>query len=519
MRLDDDLKYFEEPEFREILAQYEAAREKGSSIYMDAVDLTDVAEYYSMVCHDEERAAEAIDLALQLHPDAVDPQVFKARKMMIEGSVETAQKMCDLIDDQQNREVIFLRAELMIRRGQKDEALQYLLAMADEQEEDLDYFYYDSAYIFMDYDEFDIVLELAQKLEKIAPSWFKFWELKADALLTKEKHAEALPYIERMLDVDPFYVEAWNWSCEAYSSMAQYDKAIESADYALAVEPQNERALQLKAWALLQQENYEAAHALYLQLQRMSPQCEQHYYYDSFCLFDMADLPGALEKVKKAQEFYDGTSGDQQGILEHHAHILSELHDVDGALGLIDVAERMFAHHPENETDFDLLRARVYAENKRPLDAYYCLDAMLARPNVSLSWVYFNGGRIFLDEGYVEAALHLFSLFWRVNDDPAVKADVCACIAACYYDLQQDLNALAFLKEAIRLQASNLQEFFGQVLPEGTPASEYYDYLFYQVYQRWPDGTEKLPSVEDLIDKACEVPTNEASTDEMELPF
>ena len=64
MRIDDDLKYFEEPEFKDILARYESARESGTNFYMGADELTDVAEYYSMVMHDEDRANEAIELAL-----------------------------------------------------------------------------------------------------------------------------------------------------------------------------------------------------------------------------------------------------------------------------------------------------------------------------------------------------------------------------------------------------------------------------------------------------------------------
>ena len=115
MRLDDDLKYFESEEFKALLETYESAHEAGSQAYMEADELTDIAEYYSMACHDDDRADEAISLALQLHPDAVDPQVFKARQAMLAGEIGTAEQMCNAIEDQQHREVYFLRAELLIR--------------------------------------------------------------------------------------------------------------------------------------------------------------------------------------------------------------------------------------------------------------------------------------------------------------------------------------------------------------------------------------------------------------------
>ncbi len=56
MRLDDDLKYFEEPGFKKILERYEQARAAGQNVYMDAEDLTDVAEYYALVLQDNEQA-------------------------------------------------------------------------------------------------------------------------------------------------------------------------------------------------------------------------------------------------------------------------------------------------------------------------------------------------------------------------------------------------------------------------------------------------------------------------------
>ena len=60
MRLDDDLKYFETPEFKDILERYETAHRAGLGIYMEADELTDVAEYYAMVKNNEGLADEVV---------------------------------------------------------------------------------------------------------------------------------------------------------------------------------------------------------------------------------------------------------------------------------------------------------------------------------------------------------------------------------------------------------------------------------------------------------------------------
>ena len=512
MRQDDDLSYFESSDFKEILAKYESSKENRSALYMDADDLTDVAEYYAMVCHDDERAAEAIDLALQLHPDAVDPQIFRARKRMLDGDIETAQLICDAIEDQQHREVIFLRAELLIRQQRNVEALDYLWDEAGNIDEDLDYFYYDSAYIFIDYDDYDSAQQLTEELEKVAPKWFKTWQVRADVLLAQEKYEAALSYIERTLDVDPFYVEAWNWSSEAYCGIMQFDKAVESCDYALAVEPQDERALQLKAWALMQQGNSEEAHVLYQQLQRINPTFELNYLYDSFCLYDQGNLTEALQQVEKADELSEGMSTEQQAIWEHHAHLLSEMHDTEHALQLLDQAEDQFGQSSE-QIDYIFMRARVYAENDRPAQAVEYMDQCVRKYPLDLPFVYYQGGQIFYDTGYFPLAYEYFQNVlkepWTQSADAATNpeapdivseeqlhANTWAYLAACCYEMREYEESVEAMRKAVQLRAINLQELFGQILPEATPLSDYVDYYYYHLYGTWPDDSKGADDIE-----------------------
>jgi len=507
MRQDDDLSYFESSEFKEILSKYEASRENRSAIYMDADELTDVAEYYAMVCHDDEAAAEVIDLALQLHPDAVDPQIFRARKRMLDGDTETAQLICDAIDDQQHREVIFLRAELLIRQQRNDEAMRYLLDMADSVDEDLDYFYYDSAYIFIDYEDYSSAQELADVLEQMAPKWFKTWQVRADILLAQEDYEQAISYIERLLDIDPFYVEAWNWRCEAYCGLMQFEKAVESCDYALAVDPQDERALQLKAWVLMQQGNSDEAHELYQQLEVMNPAYELNYLYDSFCMYDKGEIHEALRLVEQAEELSGGMSTEQQAIMEHHAHILSELHDVEGSLQLLEQAEQQFGQSGD-QTDYQFLKARVYAENNQPQQAVAVLTQCARQYPSDLPFIYYQGGQILFDTGYFQLAQDYFRLVLSTPFTAPVSMDTDAdtspdfvseqqlhantwtYLAACSYELQEYEASLDEMKKAVQLKATNLMELFGQILPVGTPLTDFLDYYYYHLYGTWPtDGS------------------------------
>jgi len=484
MRLDDDLKYFESEEFKAILTAYEAQRDAGSQPYMDSDELTDIAEYYSMVLHDEERAEAAIALALQLHPDAVDPQVYRARQFMQAGELEIAEELCNAIEDQEHREVLFLRAELLIRQEHVEEAATILLQTSYNINEDSDYFLYDSAYIFVDYHIYEQALVFANHLEQMAPDWYKTWQVMADIQLGLNNYNIALKYIERMLDVDPFSTEAWNWRAEAYCELGQYSEALNSTEYALAVDTQNERAVQLKAWVLLQQERYPEALQLYEKLIEWNPDNEQNWLYASYCLLDEDRVEEALAAIEKAETLAEGMSPEQAVIYEQHAQILSRRGDVKGALENLDKAQNFF--QPDAEVlDLDLLRARVEAENNQPDLALAFIEKAYHHHEDEKLVVYFQGALTLFECGYYDLAQKMLLELLEHDTLPRHQADYYAYLAYCTMMLKQSEQTLDYLQRAMPLGEEKLRELFSEEFPNVQPA-EYYDYYYYRINGHWP---------------------------------
>lgn len=486
MRLDDDLKYFEEPEFKRVLAEYEAARETGMPVYMDAEDLTDIAEYYAMVAEDEESSNEVIDFALRLHPDAVDPQIFRARQFMLKGDHDKARELCDAISDQQHREVYFLRAELLVREKNAEEAFSMLFHLIETIVEDRDYFIYDSAYIFVDYHEYEWALAFANELEEMAPDWYKTWQLKADVLLGMENNLSSLKYLEKMLDVDPFCIESWNWSAEAYSNLGRYDKAIESTDYALAIQPDNERALQLKAWVLMQQGHSKQAHELYARLEIMNPDCEQHWLYDSYCMLDMDNVAAAEDLVKRAKNAANGMSPDQQAIYEQYAQVLSRKGLVYDALHQLDLADGTKSDDVA-EWDDRLLRMRVFAENNRITDALNYLSEMLRTHSDVAIQIAYRGMLVLFDYGYYDEMMSMMEDFEKARDKWPQEYEVYGYMAYASMEMGNDELALKNLRKAIDHKESCLSELFEERFP-GVRTDELYDYYYNKVYGGWPEN-------------------------------
>ena len=121
----EDLSYFQEEEFKKNLALYEQMLQGGQSVYLEADELTDIAEYY-LVQNDTDKAMACIQYALNIHPGSIDPLIFLARQKMFNGDIEGAKTIRDCITDPNDREVIFLNAELLLREGKEQEATTYL---------------------------------------------------------------------------------------------------------------------------------------------------------------------------------------------------------------------------------------------------------------------------------------------------------------------------------------------------------------------------------------------------------
>ena len=88
----DNQAYFDSKEFQQILRQYEESIQQGSSIYMDADDLADIADYYQYNGRLEE-ADNAINRALEYNPDAVGPLLYKAREALSVKDFDTAREI------------------------------------------------------------------------------------------------------------------------------------------------------------------------------------------------------------------------------------------------------------------------------------------------------------------------------------------------------------------------------------------------------------------------------------------
>ena len=163
--MNNDLSsYFEDPEFKDLLAKYEGMAESHTPTYFDAEELTDIAEYYASQ-GEEQKAEEAIDFALRLHPNNTDALVFKSRSLCIKGKLSEAYQVMNLIEDPSDREVQFLKADLLMEEHRLEEAEFIYQELAQSEGESFDVLL-DIALTYMDANQKDYAFLWIDKLRQ-----------------------------------------------------------------------------------------------------------------------------------------------------------------------------------------------------------------------------------------------------------------------------------------------------------------------------------------------------------------
>lgn len=483
---EEDEAYFNDPEFLENLQKYEQACSKGEPIYMDAEDLTDIAEYY-MTQNREEEADKAVSLALSLHPGSVDPMIFLARQQMFHDNLEEAIEIANSIPDQNDRETVFLWTELLIRSDKSAEALQLILNKVKELEdkEEVAMFLYDAACVFMDYQNYQIAQELTQRLEKGHPKYRKLKKLQTDILMSTEKYDQAIELLQDILEDQPFSTLAWRTIAEAQIGKNNFADALDSVEYCLALNPEHTQALMIKAHCLFHLNHLEQAHDIYLKLMDIAPEDGRVYYMDAITLANMERFAEARGAMTKALRYIPEYDEEYIQVLMFKAYIESKCHDIDEALKTLQGAMQL--SQDQNKVEFHLLMGQILLENNREKEAAEHFEiAYTASENKQQTLL--TIGIAYAETMHYGIAL---SVLESIMQDNKGNEGVVAIpyLAYCYKKIHDQENYLKYLRKSVAADREITEFLFAEDYPSIQP-EEYYLYAFKNAYGRFPEDWE-----------------------------
>lgn len=496
--MNDNSEYYKSKKFRRLLQHYEEAIAEGQTPYFEADDLTDIAEFY-MTGKQDAKATQAIQIAIDMHPDSVDPQIFLARQKMFYGQLAEAHAIADAITEQDDIEVIYLQAELIIKDGQPDKASNFLEQQMSAMHDDLENFLHDCASIFMDYDLWDLAEYWTELLQHSFPNYHALPIMKAEIRMAQNDYEAAAQMLEAILDEHPFNAEAWNLLTETYNALERYPEAIDAADYSLAINPDDSNAMAMKSTALIRLEHYQEA------LDMLLPYYKEHSD-DLMMALAILTCYSLTENYDKMLDIIEGQN--------------------------IDTTTLILEGRTEDIIKFNLLKAQALCEKGRheeSIEAMEFIEPMLDERFLPLhhqqkGYIYLHAGKLdlaekqyavalekaedqgdmlyriaqaYLNTSHFDQAIDLFFDTWTICGEKEGRF-VIPYLARCYQMQGNVEKFLAYLKYAAQVNREETEYLFHDSYP-GVLPEDYYAYAYREEYGFFPkddDNNASLPKAD-----------------------
>lgn len=241
-RSSDDLEY--------IRRLYEDRVVSAVPFYMEAADLADLVEWYEKAGLDHEAEA-CLRYALRLHPDDFDLLLTKAYRLKNYGRWSEALELVRSLADQNLREVKMFYFENMLNEMRPDEAEAYLeQEFFSDKGGQVDYdVYVEAAELYLDYNFPDRALHALRHVPAGFGDAKQKAELEADAYAGKSDFSQAEAVMNASLDADPYDDISWTQLADIQYKAHKFSAAFDSSNYALAINPDSDQALRVRACA------------------------------------------------------------------------------------------------------------------------------------------------------------------------------------------------------------------------------------------------------------------------------
>ena len=463
----EDTEYFESEDFKEILRQYEESVKSGERIYMDADDLADIADYYHYHNRDNE-AEEAISLAMEYNPEAVGPMLFKARQALEKNDFPTAEKYADKVEALDSLEAAYLHAEILIMKQDIDEADKILSEYSKEVPTD-EYgdFVKSVVQLYLDYNQFLKAFEWIARFTGSDSEGFK--ELMARTLFGLGKYKDSEKLFNELLDKNPYSTEYWNALAGVQYMKEEYNAALTSSEYALAIDPNGSDGLMSKANTLFTMGNYDEALAYFQKYSEKKPDDEFGYLHQALCLINKGKFEESIELLKKAISVSPVESFYLPEIYQEMSFVYNKLGQLDKSLWCVDMTEKLDCDH----IHMRVFRGHILLANKKEVEAKKEFDKALKmsdnNPKTKLQIII-----SYQDNQYLEFAYNSYLAFFETVDKNWNEGY--SYMALCCNDLKKDNEFLYYLKKACECNPGEVKTVLGDYFPEDMEPNDYYNY-------------------------------------------
>ena len=241
-------------ELRATVKRFREMKEEGKIPYLDAEEYEDIVEFY-INSKDYKNAIEAIEMAMQIHPDNTILTVTRIALYIDEGKPEEARKLINKVLDDNSLHVRLIHAELLVVEGKEKEAGMIIDSFDEEDMDEIDCL--DIGFLCSDIGFNEKALYWLNKCLEFNPENEDALLAVCESYQSMGQYEATIPLYNRLIDKDPYSADYWAGLGESHFYMGQFDKAIEACDFALVIDNNTGEAYTFKGHAYYQLENYQ----------------------------------------------------------------------------------------------------------------------------------------------------------------------------------------------------------------------------------------------------------------------
>lgn len=473
MHIDEEL--FKQARFKNKLKQYEQAKSERKTVFMDIDDLTDIIDYYNYdgLVDDAEDVA---NYALTLYPGAIGPLVFKARQALAEGEFDKAKEFSDSIEDKSDLDYFYLCAEMLIAQRKTKEAENLFQKKYAETDIDEHYnFCLDVGALYVDYGYSDLALDWLERTND--PEDIERLELTARIYCNMGEYEKATECLEKLIDNNPFVSRHWNMLALIQLCNGEYPECKSSAEYSLAITPENTDGLWCKAKALLSMNEPGEALKHYRRFLERMPENARAEADMGTCYLQLADLDKARDMLERAEGHCD--LGDNILLIQIYddlAYTYSCLKQLDKALEYLGLAEQLENDSPNEERDPGrmVLEGHILLQNNQKEKALSIFDRAIELSDESPD-IMLKVCVSLYDQGEYETSIAYFRHL-ETNMPQGWNLGF-SYMAGSLLRTHQFKEGVEYLKKACQVNCTEAKLVFGDMFPADLPCDKYYDYI------------------------------------------
>jgi len=337
--------YYESEEFQELLNDYEDSLERGMPLFMDAEDLVEIADYYEGLGRRDE-ADEAIERALEKDPSCPSALSFKVGDALEKGDLAMGHYYLDQITDHDDPEYIYCSAELMLEEGRTKECEKMLRnGLKEQPEEEIENYVLDVLNIYCDWEEW----QLAAKWMKLVKATDNddFREFKGRIHYGMGEFDKSEQVFKQLLDDNPFCLRYWNALASSQFMLGQYKDALESSEYAIAIDASSADALLWKANALYHLGNYEEARDFFHRYSQLTGNDPLGLLNEASCLIAQDRIEEATQMLEKLSVRKDIEPDILSDVHQQLAYCYGEQQQYDQAIAVLELSESPQQSNPQ----------------------------------------------------------------------------------------------------------------------------------------------------------------------------